>query len=141
MPRSSSFNKTSAEVMEKYGLTVIPGEWKQTFSIDPTHIHFGHHGAGNSGFQATNIAILFGATRIILCGFDMREVAGKKHFFGSHPKHLNPNQNFGAWRRGFAEAAKALPSHIEIINATPESALTCFKFMDLREALKCRADV
>jgi hypothetical protein len=139
MPKSSAFNTSAKLLAKKYGINVIPGEWRSGFSRNPTHIHFGNHGQGNSGFQAVNLAILLGATRIILCGFDMREVDGRKHFFGSHPRGLNPNQNFSGWRKGFADAAKALPSGVEIINATPGSALTCFPFMDLQEAIECRA--
>lgn len=135
IPKSSSFNSTSKLVVEKYGLYVISGEWRSGFSTDPTRIHFGEHGSGNSGFQAIGLAILFGATRIILVGFDMRVVDGRKHFFGSHPKMLNQNQNFAAWRRGFELAAKSMPSWLEIINATPDSDLKCFPMMSLSDAL------
>jgi hypothetical protein len=61
----------------------------------------------------------FGATRILLCFFDMRgsTASGRtnfKRFF----------RQFGRWKGP------------EAINCTPGSALTQFSFMDLDEALR-----
>lgn len=128
----------SQKVADRFGLTLVDGEWRGGFSRDPKRIHFGSRGTGNSGFQAVNLVILLGATRIILVGFDMREVEGRKHFFGNHPKALIPNQNFNGWIHGFTDASKNLPDHISIVNATPGSALQCFPAMSLSEALECR---
>mgnify|MGYP002145968013 CR=1 FL=1 len=43
---------------------------------------------GNSGFQALNLALQFGCTRIILVGYDMRLDKGL-HWHGAHPKELD----------------------------------------------------
>lgn len=134
--RVGKFSEQTKEIVAKYGLNIINGVRESKFSTDPSHIYLGRQGTGNSGFQAVNLAHLFGARRIILCGFDMRVVGGLKHFFGSHPKSLNPNQSFNAWVQSFAEAAQNMPDGLEIINATPGSALKCFPFMDLQEAVK-----
>ena len=58
------------EVAKKYGLKLVEGRDRDGFSFDPACIHYG----SNSGFQAVNLAILFGAKRIVLVGFDMRGV-------------------------------------------------------------------
>jgi hypothetical protein len=48
-------------------------------------------GGGNSGFQAVNLAAQFGASRIILIGFDMTDRGGK-HWYGRNhwPMSNNP---------------------------------------------------
>jgi hypothetical protein len=89
----------------------------------------------NSGFQAVNLAILFGATKIILLGFDMHEAGGKRHFFGSHPKTLRNGGCFSTWVKNFRTASRHLPVGVTIINATPDSALTGFPIMRLCDAL------
>lgn len=125
--------KEQLEVAKEYGLRVVLGKHADGFSTDPKLIHYGK----NSGFQAINLAILFGATRILLIGFDMRLVEGKRHFFGDHPKALNPASNYKSWVTVFGYAADMLPKHLTIINCTPGSALKCFPMMDLSEALEC----
>lgn len=91
-------------------------------------IHFG----GNSGYQAINLAFLFGATRIILLGFDMKKDGEKVHFFGNHPYHKRKNEgpNEGTMRRwvhNFASLAADLKQEgVEVINATRSTALDCF---------------
>lgn len=116
------------------GFHVIEGRNGEGFSRDPAVIHY----ASNSGFQAVNLAILFGADPIILVGFDMREVGGKRHFFGNHKAPLRDGHPFPVWVGHFARAAKKLGPAPRIINATPGSALTCFPMMPLAEALNMR---
>jgi hypothetical protein len=72
-------DKRDAEA--KYGVKLIAGKAAESFSTDPAVLHYG----SNSGFQAVNLAIVWGAARIVLVGFDMRVVGGKRHFFGDHP--------------------------------------------------------
>ncbi len=121
-------------VAEKWGLQVIEGRDAPGFSRDPAIIHYG----SNSGYQALNLAILFGADPIVLVGFDMREVDGKSHFFGRHKAPLRDNAQFGVWCSKFAKAAEKLGPSPRIINATPGSALACFPMMPLAEALNMR---
>lgn len=91
---------------------------------------------GNSGAQAVNLAVLWGAKRIVLVGFDMREVDGKAHFFGQHQKPLVQRQLFGEWISKFGVIARdAKTMGIEIVNATPGSAMECFPMVDLGEVL------
>lgn len=121
-------------VADRYGLTVIRGEDEPGFSLDPAVIHYGN----NSGFQAVNLAILFGADQIILVGFDMRRIDGKSHFFGNHKAPLSEAGNFGTWIANFTRAAEMLGGSPRILNATPGSALTCFPMVPLAEALNQR---
>lgn len=119
---------------DQWGLRVIEGRDAPSFSRDPARIHYGN----NSGFQAVNLAILFGADPIILVGFDMRDVGGKRHFFGNHKPPLRDGHQFGPWIKKFAQAAEKLGPAPRIINATPDSALACFPMMPLKDALNQR---
>lgn len=119
------------EVARKYGLNLVHGADAEGFSLDPSVIHFG----SNSGFQAINLAILFGAKRIILVGFDMTAGGGRSHFFGDHPSTLIQNRNYERFIPAFVRASKSLPKDIQIINCTPGSALRCFPMSELPDAL------
>lgn len=121
-----------SDVADQYGLHVINGRSGSTFSRAPDLIHWGQC----SGFQAINLAILWGAKRIILVGYNMQVVNGQKHFFGNHPRQLN-NTDLKRFVPHFETAAKELSGDIEIINATPNSALTCFMHMELDDAIGC----
>lgn len=84
---------------------------------------------GNSGFQALNLAVQFGAKRIILFGFDMNDRSGV-HWYGRNawPLANNPNHdNFRRWIAAFEGAAPVLEAlGVEVINASPNSAIKAF---------------
>lgn len=118
------------DVAARYGIRLVQGVGGNGFSLKPGHIHYG----GSSGFQAINLTILFGATSIVLVGFDMKARDGRRYFFGSHPTSVAaPHYGQILWR--FDWAAKRLPPHIKILNATPNSALRAFPLVELDHAL------
>lgn len=120
-------NDDKYKCAERWGLNLVRGKHSPGFSADPGLIHYG----SNSGFQAVNLAIHKGATKIVLVGFDMREVNGHRHFFGPHPPSLRNSGDYKNFIRAFEQA----PAPVPIINATPGSALTCYPMMSLEEAL------
>lgn len=84
---------------------------------------------GNSGFCAVGLALLFGARRVVLVGYDMQPTAGRLHWHADHDEKLlgNPDiAKFRTWRKRFDEMASELPAGVEIVNATRDTALTCF---------------
>jgi len=85
----------------------------------------------NSGLLACMTAYELGATRLLLCGFDMHG----SHFFGPHPARLanTTAKRFEAFRRQFAAWR---PKGLEILNCTPGSALTIYPRCDLETALQ-----
>lgn len=121
-------------IAEQYGLNLVAGPRQidaPGFSLDQGLIHYGN----NSGFQAINLAILFGATEIRLVGFDMRVVDGQRHFHGDYPR---PEMNLSKYEHflpAFDAAARMLPPSIRIVNCTPGSALRCFPMGELDEVL------
>ena len=114
------------ECAKRHGLKLVQGRDDVGFSFMPGVIHYG----SNSGFQAVNLALQFGAKLVRLVGFDMRP---NGHCFGSQiPEFPTPSeQDFRVFRASFASAARKLPKDIQIINCTPGSALECFPMGEL----------
>lgn len=115
------------DASERYGLNWIRSLSKPGFSEYPRWIHQGR----TSGYQLLNLVCLWGASRVILLGYDMRW-KGKAHWFGSHKGMLvNPSQAF------LAEAAREFdtiqPLKAEVLNCTEGSAITRFPFAKLRD--------
>lgn len=119
------------DTAKRWGLHLVHGAHARGFSLDQRRINYGQ----NSGFQAVNLALLFGATRVLLIGFDMHIKSGY-HFFGRHG-HTLRNTDPAQFIKNFNMAATDLLAHpgIEIVNCSPGSALTCFPQMDLECAL------
>jgi hypothetical protein len=93
---------------------------------------------GNSGFQALNLAVQFGAKRILLVGFDMSDHYGV-HWYGraNGNGRSNPAEwNFRRWRAAFGFAAEQLKTvGVQVLNASELSVLTCFPKTTLEQAL------
>jgi hypothetical protein len=110
----------------KFNLNRIEGVSKP--GLGRSIIHFG----GNSGYQAMNLAFIFGITKMILLGFDMQRTHDKVHFFGRHPYHRldrdGPSEHtMTRWVQNFEIFARDLVSEgVEVINASRETALRCF---------------
>jgi hypothetical protein len=129
---------------EKYGINYIAGRWADGLSTDPNFIHY-HHGAGP---QILNVALHHGFQRMLLVGWDMRypgkidryNFTEKRHFFGEdsltkkHYPNTGPNGEFTGLIKEM-ETIKPEEYGIEIINCTPNSAMTCFPFGNLKDYL------
>jgi len=114
----------------KYGINRIEGTFKPGLGMDK--IHYG----GNSGYQAINLAYLWGASRIILLGYDMQKTDGKTHWHGDHPKGLHKNPIMLSWIKSFNRLADDLKDKsVEVVNATRTTALEAFRREPLRAAL------
>ena len=95
----------------------------------------------NSGHQAMNLAVLLGAKRILLLGFDMKAgERGQMHWFGDHPIPTQAS-SFSAMLHNFGKTLKPLAAAgVEVINCTPGSALACYPRRSLDEALASLVD-
>ena len=99
---------------------------------------------GNSGAAAVSVAANAGAKRIILLGFDMK-------VNGSSDQHWHDLYNRSAGK-GTEKRAKKMPFHrhlkgfpaiaadakkrkIEILNASPDSAIECFRKVSVKDLL------
>lgn len=95
------------------------------------------HLNGNSGFQAVNLAYLFGARHIVLVGFDMKlGPKGEKHHHKDHPAPCVQGQTFDQWMRQGAVFAKDLEAAAcDVVNCSADTALTCFRKSTLEKEL------
>lgn len=129
------------EVLKKDGLKVSISETQYSevlklhnsgpvgFDPNPANLRTGSH----SGYQAVHLAIHTGASRILLCGYDMHG----KHW---HPEHKTPlrttdKDRYPIWVTKYSELKKEMPKQVEIINCTLGSAIKCFPFAELSEVL------
>jgi len=90
----------------------------------------------NSGASAVNIAYWLGAKRIVLVGFDMHPEKGRHNWHDLYPKRqrgFNPYPRHMICWPIIAKDAKQLG--IEILNATPGSAIQDFPYIELNEAI------
>lgn len=90
----------------------------------------------NSGFQALNLAILAGAKKVILLGFDGRVGAdGKTHWFGGHPRPT-PSAAYPLYRQAMLAAVRDIDATgVRVINCSPGSAIDSFPNLELCEAM------
>lgn len=89
----------------------------------------------HSGIQAINLAVLFGASRVVLLGFDMKPaVDGRNHFFGEHPNgsHVNYVRRLKDYD-GLVDDLKT--ARVEVVNATRDTAIRTFPRLPLAAAL------
>jgi len=116
---------------ERYGVTVLRRGVDTGLSLNPRSLNTGK----NSGYQAINLAVLLGAARILLLGYDMqRGPNGEEHWHKDHPNgSRSPYELYQSFFPSLVEPLKA--AGVEVINCTRRTALTCFPTMALREAL------
>lgn len=101
---------------------------------DPSAIRTGK----NSGYTAVNVAIHYGARRVILLGYDMGAPKnGPQHFFGDHrwaPGQRSPYHTFIDLFHSMRADLERLG--VEVVNASRQTALTCFPRVALADALE-----
>lgn len=120
----------SEPAAKKHGLSAVKGEPKP--GLGRTSVHFG----GNSGYQALNLAFLWGAARIVLVGYDMQKTGGKSHWHGDHPKRLAHGLPVSNWVHRFSALADDLKAEgVDVINCSRATALKCFAMQPLEEVL------
>ena len=120
------------KAQQRYGLNRVIGNHSPGISTEPGVIHFN----GNSGAQALNLAVLWGYKNIVLCGFDMRVVDGKRHWFGDHPDRLNKPSPYGGWITKYRQIAQDLKRlGVKVYNCSPHTALRSFPVMELDDAI------
>ena len=111
----------------------MAGKHQSGLSTTPGLIHFN----SNSGAQALNLAVLWGAKRLLLVGFDGGLVGGKDHFFGSHPKSLRNNSPYPTFVRNFESiAADCKRLGVAVVNTSVGSHIKAFPKLPLADALR-----
>jgi hypothetical protein len=115
----------------KYGVTVLQRTSGPGLDLNPLALRRGQ----NSGYQAINLAVHLGASRILLLGYDMQKGPhGEEHWHGDHPdKSRSPYGQFIARFESLMAPLRAL--QVDVINCSRRTALPWFPCQPLREAL------
>lgn len=91
----------------------------------------------NSGFQALNLAVQFGAKRILLIGYDATDRSGV-HYYGRNawPGANNPDGFlFERWQAAFHAASIQLEKlGVDVLNGSQHSAIKGFRKTSVLEA-------
>lgn len=88
----------------------------------------------NSGAGAISLAAHWGASRIVLLGYDCQKTGGQAHWHGNHPAGLGNAGSVDKWPAQFRELAHHLAGR-EIINCSRATALKAFPCGSLDEVL------
>jgi hypothetical protein len=115
------------------GVIVLKNTGSEGIELDPAGLRTGR----NSGAAAVNLAVHFGAKRIILLGYDMdADSKRRSHFFGSHKFPLRDDSPFGLFRESFKyQVAPLQQLGIRIVNCSRRTALKCFPCRPLEQEL------
>ncbi len=124
---------TNVKVKEEYS-RVRCLEMKHMNEFSFVSLRYGR----SSGHIALSLAITLGARRVILLGYDCRVVDGKSHFHDNigtetaQNRFLYENDFLPAWKGWGLGCAQI---GVEVLNATPGSAIKEFEFRPLDEIL------
>jgi hypothetical protein len=126
-----SIENGKGNTVEAKDVFIIGNHGYDKLSEKPDGVNTG----SNSGYQAINIAVLAGAKKIVLLGYDMRYDKNRTHAHNGHPQRL-PESSY----KGFAQRFKSMIPQleklgVEVLNATPGSAIDAFKKVDLASFL------
>ncbi len=90
----------------------------------------------NSGGAAVNLAVHFGAKRILLLGYDMAVDRKRTHFFGHHKFPLRDGSPYQSFRDCFKKQVQPLAQlGIDVANCSRHSVLQCFRRSTLEKEL------
>lgn len=127
-----------AKACDEFGLTrvLIPDHHRDTLMLEPK----GSVGAGgNSAFQALNLVIQWGVTRVLFLGLDCQDRSGA-HWYGRNNWNgaANPSEtNFRRWRAAFAGIVPQLQDlGVDVVNASPLSDLKAFRKWSVSDTLE-----
>lgn len=140
------------EFAEEFGIRYIKAIVKDGLSLDPGIVHINH----GSGPMALNLALLYGFSKIVLVGHDMkfapdykpaeRDPGSKpRHYFGEYPKPLQHWPSVKVRQGvldGLIEAYTKIHAQIvrdnislDVVNCTTDTALTMFRQNNLENEI------
>lgn len=116
------FSLEAAQTVSDPSIQILKNTGSLGFDPNPNALRTGL----NSGYQALHLAVgRFGATRILLLGYDMGCDGTKSHWFGEHPdKQPSPYPQMRAAFEHLVEPFAALS--VTVINCSRRTALTTF---------------
>lgn len=125
-----SIQNTGSEITDPE-VHILRNLGQQGVSHDPRGLCTGQNG----GYQAVNLAVLAGARKIVLLGYDMQYgPEGRTHWHKGHPLAIPEawySKTYASHFRAFAD----LPG-LTVVNASRSTRLTCFPHQTIEEALQ-----
>lgn len=89
----------------------------------------------NSGAGCVSLAVLSGAEKVIMLGYDCQKTEGQAHWHGDHPKGLGNAGSIDKWPGKFKLLAAHINGKAKVINASRVTALDMFERQPLEQAL------
>jgi hypothetical protein len=113
------------------GVKVLRATGTDGIELDPSGLRTGY----NSGFQAVNLAVHFGITKVILLGFDMwRGPEGRQNWFEKPGLHVD--SPYPIFHQAFASVVEPLKAlGVEVLNASRFTVLNAFPRVALEDVL------
>lgn len=115
------------------GIAVLQITGDKGVELEPTGLRTGR----NSGAAAINLAVHFGAARVLLLGYDAQaKDEAHSHWFGAHQRPLRGASPYGLFRQMFESMVQPLKdAGVAVVNCSRETALDCFPRQPLAEVL------
>ena len=110
-------------------------KWRHRLGLDPDPRYMTR--GTSAGFGAVSLAVKLGGKKIVLLGFDMRMVDGEHNYHkGEHRRDVHKDIYINNFIKPFQSLIKpTIEQNIEVVNATPGSALPFFPIVDPEEVL------
>ena len=92
----------------------------------------------SSGACAINLAFHFGVAKIVLLGYDMRRIDGEGHWHRDYVPRGGklPTEPYKRFLKAFPSISNDLrTAGVEIVNASPGSAIDCIPIVDPEDVL------
>ena len=116
---AGEFWTTSEAARDRYGIQWMRHSRDEGLTREPGVVR----GGGNTGQAAVQMAYLWGASQIILLGFDMQRTGGRAHWHPDH-KGMANGGNFVKWAQRLDRVGAELrAAGVETINCTRQTAL------------------
>lgn len=118
----------------KWGVKMAERSGQLGFDPDPSKVRHGR----SSACGGLHMLAQTGVSRILLLAVDMKPgPPGRSHWFGDHPQAFGNDCDYGRMIEGFEAIAGPLAEReIDVVNCSPDSALTCFRKAPLEELLR-----
>jgi hypothetical protein len=118
----------------QWGATVLEHTGPDGIELAPTGLRSGR----NSGAAAINVAVHFGAVKVVLLGYDMGHAPGSpSHWFGDHPSQIRASSPYDSFIAAFRVAAVQLQQlGVSVLNCSRITAVDAFPRVALEDALR-----
>jgi hypothetical protein len=136
VPAYRSFTGVKATIeqtgcsIDEPGVFLLHNAGELGISSEPNALATG----GNSGHQALNLAVLAGASRVVLLGYDMGHAGKRTHWHSGHPSRTDESA-FMRFCAAMATTVKPLAAlGVQVINCSG-GVLECFPRVPLESVL------